>query len=132
MSSFIVLLLLVTFIISIYYCIKWKIEDKKSIKSFKTAKVIYSINLFDELKEMEKVGIFRLYSYKLSENAYFITTSVSGELFKNGKIVSYFGKETKELKTAVAQLSEFIKKVDKLKPVHFKYQKIGEKIRLGE
>ena len=131
-GEFFIFVLFIILMLSLVYYIKSKIQDKKNMRKLNVARVVYSANLFDELKSMEMAKVFRLYSQKVSDELYVITTAISGEIYKNGKMISYFGKESKELETKVELLSEFVKKVDKIKIGQFKNQKIGKKIRLGE
>ena len=127
-----IFIIFIILMLSAFYYLKDSKAHKKNLEKLKVARVVYSANLFDELKLMKKSGVFRLYSLKVSDELYVITTTMMGEEYKNGKLVSYYNKEAIEEETIRELLCEFVAKIDRLELKSFAYHKVGKKVRIGE
>ena len=117
-------------ILAIIFAIKSKRENSNLSEKQKNVEIIYPTKLIDEIKTMKEDGVLRIYSYKISENLYAVTSSMIGEEYKDGKIFSYFDKEALPLETNIKNLSEFVSLVGDININQMLKQKIGTKARV--
>ncbi len=129
-SFFVILFAGVILILSLFYWVKSLIVKGINGVNFNNADVIYSENLLEDLEIMKKDDVFRLYATKINNGLYVITTSIIGEVYKQGALLSYFGEKATTLKTTTEKLSNFANRVPNLDVKSIATQNINEKVRI--
>lgn len=88
-----------------------KREEKGILEN---GKVVYPETLFEDIQEMKKGGILRLYSKRINKNLFAITASEISEEYKDGKFVSYISAKPVVLKAKTILLKDFLKSVPEI------------------
>ena len=122
-SSILAILLLALVVLLIFVKIRNTIIINKG-------EVVYPTKLFDEVEQMKKDGVIRLYSKGINKFLYAISTSEISEEYKDGKFVSYADKTTKELPTSKMSFKEFLSKIPEIKVKSILSVKPGCRIRV--
>lgn len=129
-SFYIPLFIIVVLALSIYYGIKYLICNYLNDKTFSSADVIFAPTLLEDLEVMKKDGVVRLYATKIKDNLFVISTSIIGEDYKNGNLISYFGEKATVIEAKTEKISVFADRVPSLDVKGIVTQKVGEKVRI--
>lgn len=103
--------LIVAVVVFVVAFVAGKLEEKNILEK---AMVVYPETLFEDITEMKRVHILRLYSKRVDKMLFVITSSEISEEYKDGVFISYAGKTPTILKAKKTTLKEFISNVPEI------------------